>query len=76
MVMPAIVDHSPSLSRDSEQPLQPEQHEEWAHGRRYLTMEAYFRWKAHVGSGDKQPNPPLLRAASAGRLTEDSFKKR
>jgi transposase-like protein len=41
-----------------------EQHEEWAHGRRYLTMEAYVRWKANVGRTDaQQPPNPLPKAA-------------
>ena len=40
-----------------------EQHEEWAHGRRYLTMETYFQWRARVGRSDQQPNTPLPRAA-------------
>ena len=41
-----------------------EQHEEWAHGRRYLTMEAYVRWKANVGQTDgQQPPSPLPKAA-------------
>ncbi len=41
-----------------------EQHEEWAHGRRYLTMEAYLRWKAQVGQTDSQHPPnPLPKAA-------------
>ena len=40
-----------------------EQHEEWAHGRRYLTMEAYFGWKAQLGHADKHPNTPLPKAA-------------
>ena len=41
-----------------------EQHEEWAHGRRYLTMEAYVRWKAKVEQTDgQQPPNPLPKAA-------------
>jgi transposase-like protein len=41
-----------------------EQHEEWAHGRRYLTMEAYVRWKANVEQTDGQHPPnPLPKAA-------------
>ena len=41
-----------------------EQHEEWAHGRRYLTMNEYFRWKANVGQTDgQQPPNPLPKAA-------------
>ena len=41
-----------------------EQHEEWAHRRRYLTMEAYFRWKATAGQTDgKKPPNPLPKAA-------------
>jgi len=40
-----------------------EQHEEWAHGRRYLTMEAYFGWKAQLGHADKHPDSPLPKAA-------------
>jgi len=41
-----------------------EQHEEWAHGRRYLTMNEYFRWKANVGQTDgQQPSNPLPKAA-------------
>ncbi len=41
-----------------------EQHEEWAHGRRYLTMEAYVQWKARVRqASDQQPSTPVLNAA-------------
>lgn len=40
-----------------------EQHEEWAHGRRYLTMETYFQWKAQLGHADKHPDSPLPKAA-------------
>ena len=41
-----------------------EQHEEWAHGRRYLTMEAYHEWKAGLGQADtQQPPNPLPKAA-------------
>ena len=41
-----------------------EQHEEWAHGRRYLTMEAYVRWKANVEQTEtQQPPNPLPKAA-------------
>jgi len=40
-----------------------EQHEEWAHGRRYLTMEACFQWKAELGQAIRQPNNPLPKAA-------------
>ena len=40
-----------------------EQHEEWAHGRRYLTMEAYVQWKAQLGQANGQPNNPLPKAA-------------
>jgi transposase-like protein len=33
-----------------------EQHEEWSTGRRYLTMEAFFEWRASVVSdGDPLP---------------------
>ena len=41
-----------------------EQHEEWAHGRRYLTMEAYYQWKVNAGQTDgQQPPNPLPKAA-------------
>ena len=41
-----------------------EQHEEWAHGRRYLTMNEYVRWKANAGQADGQQSPnPLPKAA-------------
>ena len=40
-----------------------EQHEEWAHGRRYLTMEAYFQWKDQLEEANRQPNTPLPKAA-------------
>ena len=41
-----------------------EQHEEWAHGRRYLTMEAYVQWKAGLGQADTQQPPNALPKAA------------
>jgi len=40
-----------------------EQHEEWAHGRRYLTMEAYVRWKAQLENAERHSSNPLPKAA-------------
>ncbi|NBB85662.1 MAG: hypothetical protein GVY12_05475 [Bacteroidetes bacterium] len=41
-----------------------EQQEAWAHGRRYLTMEAHVQWKANVEQTDgQQPPNPLPKAA-------------
>ena len=40
-----------------------EQHEEWAHGRRYLTIEAYVRWKAQLENAERHSSNPLPKAA-------------
>ena len=40
-----------------------EQHEEWGHGRRYLTMDAYVQWRAQLEYADRQPNNPVPKAA-------------